>query len=112
MPEWLREALTIGDVPSVELAVTRVGLGLVAGFVVAGVYVLGLGRRRDDGITLPTTLVLLTVVIAVVTMVIGSHLALAFGLVGALSIVRVRTAVETTPDPALVIFADVVCIPI
>jgi len=108
MPEWLREALTNGDVPSIELATTRIGLGLVAGFVVAGVYVLGLGRRRDDGITLPTTLVLLTVVIAVVTMVIGSNLARAFGLVGALSIVRFRTVVEDTRDTAFVIFAVVV----
>jgi uncharacterized membrane protein YhiD involved in acid resistance len=108
MPEWLREALTNGDVPSIGLAMTRIGLGLVAGFVVAGVYVLGLGRRRDDGITLPTTLVLLTVVIAVVTMVIGSNLARAFGLVGALSIVRFRTVVEDTRDTAFVIFAVVV----
>jgi hypothetical protein len=108
MPEWLREALTNGDVPSIELAMTRIGLGLIAGFVVAGVYVLGLGRRRDDGITLPTTLVLLTVVIAVVTMVIGSNLARAFGLVGALSIVRFRTVVEDTRDTAFVIFAVVV----
>src|SRR5262245_8705955 len=108
MPEWLREALTNGDVPSVELAITRIGLGFIAGFVVAGVYVLGLGRRRDDGITLPTTLVLLTVVIAVVTMVIGSNLARAFGLVGALSIVRFRTVVEDTRDTAFVIFAVVV----
>jgi len=108
MPEWLREALTNGDVPPVELALVRVGIGFVAGFLVAGVYVAGVGRRRDDGITLPTTLVLLTVVIAVVTMVIGSSVARAFGLVGALSIVRFRTVVEDTRDTAFVIFAVVV----
>jgi uncharacterized membrane protein YhiD involved in acid resistance len=108
MPEWLREALTNGDVPSFELATTRVFLGFAAGFIVAGVYVVGLGRKRGDAATLPTTLVLLTVVIAVATMVIGSNLARAFGLVGALSIVRFRTVVEDTRDTAFVIFAVVI----
>src|SRR5262245_59829919 len=108
MPEWLRAALTKGDVPPIELSLVRVGVGFVAGFLVAGVYVAGVGRRRDDGITLPTTLVLLTVVIAVVTMVIGSSVARAFGLVGALSIVRFRTVVEDTRDTAFVTFAVVV----
>jgi len=108
MPEWLREALTNGDVPSIGLATTRVCLGFAAGFIAAGIYEVGLGRKRGDAATLPTTLVLLTVVIAVVTMVIGSNLARAFGLVGALSIVRFRTVVEDTRDTAFVIFAVVI----
>jgi len=108
MPDWLRAALTNGDVPPFELAATRIGLGFMAGFIVAGVYVVGMGRKRGDAATLPTTLVLLTVVIAIVTMVIGSNLARAFGLVGALSIVRFRTIVEDTRDTAFVIFAVVI----
>ncbi|HJZ93844.1 MAG TPA: DUF4956 domain-containing protein [Gemmataceae bacterium] len=107
MPDWLREAIGNGDIPSFELACARIGLGFMAGFVVAGVYLIGMGRKRDDT-TLPTTLVLLTVIIALVTMVIGSNLARAFGLVGALSIVRFRTVVEDTRDTAFVIFAVVV----
>lgn len=91
-----------------EVAGGRIALSVVAGFVVAGVYVLGIGRRRDETATLPTTLVLLTVVIAVVTQVIGDSLARAFGLVGALSIVRFRTVVEDTRDTAFVIFAVVI----
>jgi uncharacterized membrane protein YhiD involved in acid resistance len=55
-----------------------------------------------------TTLVLLTILIAMVTLVIGNNLARAFGLVGALSIVRFRTVVEDTRDTAFVIFAVVV----
>ena len=43
-----------------------------------------------------------------VTMVIGESVARAFGLVGALSIVRFRTVVEDTRDTAFVIFAVVV----
>jgi uncharacterized membrane protein YhiD involved in acid resistance len=45
---------------------------------------------------------------AIVTLVIGSNIARAFGLVGALSIVRFRTVVEDTRDTAFVIFAVVV----
>jgi hypothetical protein len=50
----------------------------------------------------------LTIVIALVTMVIGNSVARAFGLVGALSIVRFRTIVEDTRDTAFVIFAVVI----
>ena len=50
---------------------------------------------------------LLTILIAMVTMVIGNNMARAFGLVGALSIVRFRTVVEDTRDTAFVIFAVV-----
>jgi len=105
--DWLQDAANPDAPFSSEEAVTRLTLSLVAGFVVAGVYVVGMGRRREETATLPTTLVLLTVVIAVVTMVIGNSVARAFGLVGALSIVRFRTVVEDTRDTAFVIFAVV-----
>jgi hypothetical protein len=52
-----------------------------------------------------TTLVLLAVLIAMVTQVIGDNVARAFSLVGALSIVRFRTVVRDTQDTAYVIFA-------
>jgi hypothetical protein len=48
------------------------------------------------------------VLIAMVTQVIGDNIARAFSLVGALSIVRFRTAVRDTEDTAYVIFAVVV----
>lgn len=105
MPSWVSDILGEGDVNSIS---KRLALSFVAGFVVAGVYVVGIGRRKEETSTLPTTLVLLTVVIAMVTMVIGDNLARAFGLVGALSIVRFRTVVEDTRDTAFVIFAVVV----
>ena len=43
--------------------------------------------------------------IAMVTQVTGQNVALAFSLVGALSIVRFRTVVQDTNDTAFVIFA-------
>jgi len=111
MGDFLRQTFAAGDeltFDAVAVVGCRIGLSVAAGFIVAGVYVLGLGRRKDDRSTLPTTLVLLTVVIAIVTQVIGESLARAFGLVGALSIVRFRTVVEDTRDTAFVIFAVVI----
>jgi uncharacterized membrane protein YhiD involved in acid resistance len=109
MPEWLRGSLDGGEVlPPTLVIAGRAALAVLLGFVVAGVYRVSLGRRNGDSRTLPTTLVLLTVLIALVTVVIGNSVARAFGLVGALSIVRFRTVVEDTRDTAFVIFAVVV----
>ena len=65
-------------------------------------------RPNDAGPTFPVTLVLLSVLIAAFTQVIGDNIARAFSLVGALSIVRFRTVVRDTQDTAFVIFAVVV----
>lgn len=108
MPDWLRDSLGNGDLMPLDEIAKRIAFAFVAGFVVAGVYVIGIGRRKEENSTLPTTLVLLTVVIALTTLVIGNSVARAFGLVGALSIVRFRTVVEDTRDTAFVIFAVVI----
>ena len=75
-----------------------------AGWLVALAY--AWGRRQSlTGTTFPGTLVLMTILIAMVTQVIGDNAARAFGLVGALSIVRFRTVMQDTQDVAYVIFA-------
>jgi len=51
------------------------------------------------------TLVLLAMVVGVVMLVIGSNIARAFTLVGALSIVRFRNAVKETRDVGFIFFA-------
>ena len=51
------------------------------------------------------TLALLTMVVAVVMLVIGSNIARAFTLVGALSIVRFRNAIKDTRDVGFIFFA-------
>ncbi len=92
--------------PLDELAI-QLGGAILAGFLVAAVFratIVG----RDRSASLPTTLVLLTVLTAILTLAIGTNTARAFGLVGALSIVRFRTVVEDTRDTAFVIFAVVV----
>lgn len=48
------------------------------------------------------TLILISCVVAVVMIVIGSNIARAFSLVGALSIIRFRTAVKNTRDTAYI----------
>ncbi len=82
----------------------RLIVAMLLGAVVTLIY-------RRTRFTTPTTssftvtLVLLTILIAMVTQVIGDNVARAFSLVGALSIVRFRTVVRDTQDTAYVIFA-------
>lgn len=51
------------------------------------------------------TLVLLSMVVAVVMLIVGSNIARAFTLVGALSIVRFRNAIKDTRDVGFIFFA-------
>jgi hypothetical protein len=85
----------------------RLLLAALLGGMVAWIY-----RRTRKGADIsssfPVTLVLLSILIAMVTQVIGDNVARAFSLVGALSIVRFRTVVRDTQDTAYVIFAVVV----
>lgn len=90
----------------IDVAV-RLTLALVLGIVVAAIYRHTRSSTEIMG-SFPTTLVLLSVLIAMVTQVIGDNVARAFSLVGALSIVRFRTVVRDTQDTAYVIFAVVV----
>jgi len=94
------------EIPATEILV-RLLLAAVFGGLVAFVY-----RRSRNEIditpTFPPTLVLLAILIAMVTQVIGDNVALAFSLVGALAIVRFRTVVRDTQDTAFVMLSVVV----
>lgn len=83
-------------------------LNIVAAFLL-GVLISLVYRYTHKGISYSQsfvqTLVFLTFVIAIVMMVIGSNIARAFSLVGALSIIRFRTVVKDTRDIAFVFFA-------
>jgi uncharacterized membrane protein YhiD involved in acid resistance len=105
MPEWLKDSFPNGlDMPLDQLGF-RLGASLVLGCAVAGIYHLTRRKAAGDSPSLVATLVLLTVLICMVTLVIGNSVARAFSLVGALAIVRFRTVVEDTRDTAFVIFA-------
>ena len=55
--------------------------------------------------TFVQSMVLLSMITALVIMVIGNNLARAFGLVGAMSIIRFRTAVKDTQDIVFIFFS-------
>ena len=103
MFDWVSKQFS-PPVQTWESLVFRLVAAAVFGLVVAAIY----RGSRDAGRvshSFPGTLVLLSVLIAMVTQVIGDNVALAFSLVGALSIVRFRTVVQDTKDTAFVIFA-------
>lgn len=106
MPEFLQKLAGNGQAVPLDVLVLRLILALLAGAAVAWLY--RRTRRCVGGDSLPPTLVLLAVLIAAVTQVIGDNVARAFSLVGALSIVRFRTVVRDTRDTAFVIFSVVV----
>ena len=107
MGTWLHHALFAEDAKNIlswDAILARLVLAFIAGWLVAIAY--SWGRRSSlTGTTFPGTLVLMTILIAMVTQVIGDNAARAFGLVGALSIVRFRTVMQDTQDVAYVIFA-------
>lgn len=55
-------------------------------------------RGPSYSVTFVNALVLLSIIAAIVIMVIGNNIARAFGLVGAMSIIRFRTAIRDTMD--------------
>jgi uncharacterized membrane protein YhiD involved in acid resistance len=104
MPDFLVERLLDGPALAPLTVLVRLAAAMALGGVVALVY---RGTRPADAL-LPSfiaTLVLLSILIAMVTQIIGDNVARAFSLVGALSIVRFRTVVRDTQDTAYVIFA-------
>ena len=107
MPEFLKEFVSGTPAVSPMEVTIRLVAGLLGGLIVSRIYRM---TRPDLAIapSFPRTLVLLAVLIAMVTEVIGDSVARAFSLVGALSIVRFRTVVRDTQDTAYVIFAVVV----
>ena len=94
--------------PAWDDILIRLGLAAAFGIAAALAYFLTQRKRRAEAASFVATMVLLSVLLGMVSMVIGSNIARAFALVGALSIVRFRTVVEDTRDTAFVIFAVVV----
>jgi uncharacterized membrane protein YhiD involved in acid resistance len=104
MPDFLREAVLEFQTPAPVVVFIRLIAALALGAVVALVY-RSTRPASDVAPSFTATLVLLSILIAMVTQVIGDNVARAFSLVGALSIVRFRTVVRDTQDTAYVIFA-------
>ncbi|MFZ1291315.1 MAG: DUF4956 domain-containing protein [Melioribacteraceae bacterium] len=79
-------------------------VGLLAGIIISVFY-----RKSYNGpgyqASFVNSLILLVIITSIVIMVIGNNLARAFGLVGAMSIIRFRTAVKETQDIIYIFFS-------
>jgi hypothetical protein len=108
MPEWLIQSVGNGQEIHFGALIYRLFAAALLGGLVSLLY--WYTHRRDETLarSFISTLVLLAILIAMVTQVIGDSVARAFSLVGALSIVRFRTVVEDTRDTAFVIFTVIV----
>jgi hypothetical protein len=104
--DFLIQAVATGSHLSLNVLGGRLAAAFGLGLLAVGIYALACrrGARRPDPSFL-ATLVLLSLLIALVTLVIGDNVARAFSLVGTLAIVRFRTVVEDTRDTAFVIYA-------
>jgi len=90
--------------PSLEATALTLLLAFVLGQLIAWVYVgthTGLSYSR----TFCQSIVLITMVVSLVMDVIGDSLATAFGLLGALAIIRFRNVLKDTRDTSFVFFA-------
>ena len=90
--------ISLGDILSNLL------VSLLCGICIAYIYH---RTYRGPGYTMSYvhSIVLLAVITTMVIMIIGNNLARAFGLVGAMSIIRFRTAVKETYDIVFIFFA-------
>lgn len=84
--------------------VFALGMSLLCSTIIAWIY-----RQTHKGIgysqSYVQSLILTSLVTTVIMMVIGSNIARAFSLVGALSIIRFRNAIKETRDVAFIFFA-------
>lgn len=94
-----------------NFAVGDIFLTLVTSFAL-GMLIAYTYRATHKGVSYSQsfvqTLVILSMVVSVVMLIVGSNLARAFTLVGALSIVRFRNAVKETRDVGFVFFTMII----
>ena len=84
-------------------------IGNVIVAMLCGIFIALLYKYTYKGLnysaSFTISLIMLTMITAIVIMVIGNNLARAFGMVGAMSIIRFRTAVKDTADIMFIFFA-------
>ena len=101
MSDWFAQQLSNFTPFNVALVLFA---ALIAGLIISVVY-----KKTYRGVlyspNFAMTLIMLTLVTAPVVMAIGSNVALSMGMVGALSIVRFRTAVKEPLDTAYMFWA-------
>ncbi len=89
---------------TLERILTALVVSLICGFIVSTFYRISYRGTGSPG-AMANSLIVLSLITSIVIMVIGNNLARAFGLVGAMSIIRFRTAVKDTQDIVFIFFA-------
>ncbi len=102
----IKKSVLEGFSPSITLAdiIIALALAFVSGLFILVIYRLtmrGVSRNR----TFEATLLLITPISAMIVLTITSNLALSLGMVGALSIIRFRTAIKDASDTAFLFWA-------
>jgi len=82
----------------------NLGVSLACGIIIALIYRF-IYKGPSYSPTFVNSLVLLSMITSLVIVVIGNNLARAFGLVGAMSIIRFRTAVRDVQDIVFIFFS-------
>ena len=101
----LEEFQNIDLIPlNVYTVLTNLAVALACGIVIALVYRY-IYKGPSYVATYVNSLVFLSLITCLVIMVIGNNLARAFGLVGAMSIIRFRTAVRDVQDIVFIFFS-------
>lgn len=91
-------SLTLGHV------VGNIGVAFVCGMIISFIY-RGTHKGMNSSGSFVHSVIILSMITALIIMVIGNNLARAFGLVGSMSIIRFRTAVKDTQDIIYLFFS-------
>lgn len=90
------------------LTVSQIVLSLVIAFIIS-IYIVYIYRKTFSGVVFnkntTMTIILLTIVTSMIIRTINTNLSLSLGMVGALSIVRFRTAIKEPLDTAFMFWA-------
>jgi uncharacterized membrane protein YhiD involved in acid resistance len=104
MDDLLR-SLNLPAGPVIWLSIlVNIGIAFLLGLLIVAIYRLT-HRQMTVSFSFVTTLIAICMIMSMVIMVIGDNIARAFGLAGAMSIVRFRTVVKDTRDTAFVFYA-------
>jgi uncharacterized membrane protein YhiD involved in acid resistance len=87
-----------------ELIIKNLAISLICGVIISLVY-RWTYKGPSYSAQFTNSLILLGMITTIVIMVIGNNLATAFGLVGAMSIIRFRTAVRDVQDIVFIFYA-------
>ena len=93
-----------GQALTIEAVIINLLLAFALSMLIVGVYRVT-NRHKAINISFLMTMLLLSMVVALVMMVIGNSIARAFSLVGALSIIRFRSVVKDNRDIAYIFFS-------